>query len=289
VDSIVGGLVSGGLYTLIAQSFVLTFLTTRTLNFAIGEFMAAAAFIGLAAAGWGALPAVAKIGFAVVALGVAGALVHRLLIVPFSDGGQHDVRWLLSTVGVSFILLNLLTNAEGANPRNLGFGRVTAFPSLLGVKVSGQSQVLAGLAVAVTLALVLMTSRTPLGLLMRAVSADPRTASLMGVSPRAVGMLAYGLAMAIAALAGVLWAAEVGVTPGLGSPLLVGAFAVAVIGGLTSFWGPLLGGAVYGVTTQFVSYQAGALWGQVSGLLLVVAVLVLKPEGLLGRRAEVKL
>jgi branched-chain amino acid transport system permease protein len=289
VDAFIGGLVSGGLYALIAQSFVLTFLTTRTLNFAAGEFLAAAAFVALAASGWGVLPAAARIALAVVALGAAGAVVYRLLIVPFADGGEHDVRWLLSTADVSFVVLNLLTNAEGANPQNLGFGRVDAFPNMLGVKLSGQSLLLAGLAVAVTLGLVLMTTRTPLGLFMRAVSADARTASLMGVSPRAVGMLAYALAMGIAALAGVLWAAEVGVTPGLGAPLLVGALAVAVIGGLTSFWGPLVGGAVYGVATQLVSYHIGALWGQVAGLLLVVAVLVLKPQGLVGRRVEVKL
>jgi branched-chain amino acid transport system permease protein len=289
MDVLIGGLVSGGLYALIAQSFVLTFLTTRTLNFAVGEFMAVAAFIALALAGWSWMPGPLKVAIAVVAVGGLGALAYRLLILPFSDGGPHDVRWLLSTVGVSFVLLNLLTNAEGANPQNLGFGRVQEFPSVLGVRLSGQSLLLLGLSVAVTVGLVLMTTRTPLGLLMRAVSADARTASLMGVSPRAIGMLAYGLAMAIAALAGVLWAAEVGVTPGLGAPLLVGAFAVGVIGGLTSFWGPLIGGVVYGVVTQFVSYQVGSLWGQAAGLLLVVAVLVLRPEGIAGRRVEAKL
>ncbi|WP_018635094.1 branched-chain amino acid ABC transporter permease [Parafrankia elaeagni] len=289
MDVVIGGLVSGGLFALVAQSFVLTFLTTRTLNFAVGEFMALAAFIALALAGWGWLPGPLRIAVTVVVLGVLGAVVYRLLVVPFTVGGPHDVRWLLSTVGMSYVLLNLLTNAEGANPQNLGFGRVKAVPTVLGVRLSGQSLLLAGIAIGVTVGLVLLTTRTPLGLYMRAVSADPRTASLMGVSPRAVGMLAYGLATAIAALAGTLWAAEVGVTPGLGSPLLVGALAVGVIGGLTSFWGPLLGGAVYGVTTQFVGYHIDALWGQVAGLLLVVAVLVLRPEGIVGRRVEAKL
>lgn len=289
MDAVIGGVVAGGLYALIAQSFVLTFLTTRTLNFAVGEFMAVAAFIGLALSGWGWLPTAAKMAIAAVALAAAGALVYRLVIVPFSDGGPHDVRWLLSTVGVSFILLNLLLNAEGANPQNLGFGRVDAFPTVLGTRLSGQSLLIAGLAVAVTVGLVIMTTRTPLGLFMRAVSADARTASLMGVSPRGVGMLAYAMAMAIAALAGVLWAAEVGVTPGLGAPLLVGSFAVAVIGGLTSLWGPLVGGLVYGIATQLVSYHVSSLWGHAAGLLLVVAVLVFKPEGLMGRRLEAKL
>ena len=289
MDVVVSGIVSGGIYALIAQSFVLTFLTTRTLNFAVGEFIAVAAFLGLAVAGWGWLPVAGKVALAVIAVAVAGAVFYRLVIVPFSTGGVNDVRWLLGTVGVSFVLLNLLTNGEGANPQNLGFARIDAFPRILGARLSGQSLLLAGLAVVITVGLVLMTTRTPLGSYMRAVSSDARTASLMGVSPRVIGMLAYALAMAIAALAGVLWSAEVGATPGLGGQLLVGSFAVAIIGGLTSLWGPLVAGVIYGVVTQLVSYHVDALSGQVSGLLLVVAVLVFRPEGLMGRRVEAKL
>ena len=72
-------------------------------------------------------------------------------------------------------------------------------------------------------------------------------------------------------------------------PLLVASIAVAIVGGLGSLWGPLVGGALYGVLSQFASYQWGTIWGETAGLLLVIAVLVWKPEGLLGRRTEVKL
>lgn len=288
MDAVVNGLVLGGLYALVGQGLVLTFVTTRTLNFATGEVLALGAFFALAVGSWGWLPTVAQLVVSLLLAGVIGAIVYRLLIVPFSRS-EHDSRWLLSTVGLSYVLLNLLTNGEGASPQRLELIRITGVQPLLGVSVDKQALLIAVLAVLVTLALVAATRWTPGGLLMRAVAEDAETVALMGVSPRMVGAVAFALASAIAAVAGILWGAEVGVTPGLGFNVLVAAFAVAVIGGLTSFWGPLVGGALFGVVVQVGSYEVGALWGQIIGLGLVICVLVVRPEGLLGRRLEAKL
>lgn len=288
MEILVNGLILGGLYALLAQGFVLTFLTTRTLNFAIGEFVAIGGFVALALASWSWLPDVGKLALAVVVTGVLGAICYRLVVEPFSKQGPQDVGWLLSTVGLSFIIQNLLTNSEGAAPQRLDVTHVSGVGEFAGVGFSWQALLIAVLAVLVTFGLVVMTKRTALGLLMRAVSEDSETAALMGVSPRRVGMLAYAIAMGLAGLAGVLWAGEVSLAPDIGAPLLVAAIAVAVIGGLSSFWGPLLGGAIYGVTTQFASYEFGGVWGQIAGLLIVIVVLVVRPEGLIGKRMEVK-
>lgn len=288
MDAVISGLVLGGLFTLVGQSIVLTFVTTRTINFASGEFIAVAAFIGLGLGSWTWLPGPSKVVVAVLAVGVLGALTYRFLVVPFSHG-EHDTRWLLSTVGLSYILVNLLTNAYGANPRRLGFARITEPTTLLGANINPQALLITGLAIVVTLALVAGSKWTSGGLLMRAVAEDAETASLMGVSPRRVGAFAYAGASALAGLAGLLWAAEVGVSSHIGLPILVSAFAVAVIGGLTSFWGPLVGGAIYAVVVQIAAYEIGSLWGSIIGLFLVIAVLVVRPEGLMGRRMEAKL
>lgn len=288
MDAVITGLVLAGLYALVAQGLVLTYITTKTLNFASGEFLAVGAFIALGVGSWSWLPTAGKVALAVLGAGVVGAVTYRLIIVPFSRS-DHDSRWLLSTVGLSYVLLNLFTNAEGASPQKLGFARAAGSQDVLGVSVNKQSLLIAVIAVVVTLLLVAGARWTPGGLLMRAVAEDAQTVSLMGVSPRLVGAGAYALASAIAGLAGVMWAAEIGVTPGLGVRVLVSAFAVAIIGGLTSLWGPLLGGALFAVVVQISSRELGALWGDVGGLLLVIAVLVFRPEGLLGRRVEAKL
>lgn len=288
MDAVVNGLVLGGLYALVGQGLVLTYVTTRTLNFATGEFMALGAFAAIAVGSWQWLPAAGQLALCVLAVGLLGAVAYRLLIVPFSRN-EHDSRWLLSTVGLSFVLGNLLTHGEGASPQRVDLVNLDGTQSLLGVTVNRQSLLIAVIAVVVTILLVVGARRTAGGLLMRAVAEDAETVSLMGVSPRIVGAVAFAIATALAGLGGILWASEVGATPGLGFNILVSAFAVAVIGGLTSFWGPLLGGALYAVVVQVSAYEIGALWGQVVGLLLVIAVLVVRPEGLLGRRMEAKL
>lgn len=289
MEPVIIGLVLGGLYALLGQAFVLTFVTTRTLNFALGEFVALGAFATLAVASWSWLPTAGRVAVGFVAAGLVGALVYRYLILPFTTQGEHDVRWLLSTVAVSFVMLDLITNVEGPAPQRSDTARVSGSVDILGAGVSKQQLLLAGAAVVISLLLIVVTKRTPMGLVMRAVSQDPETASLMGVSPRAVGMGSYFVAMGLAGLAGVMYAATVGASPVMGEPLLVASIAVAIVGGLGSLWGPLLGGALYGVLSQVASYQWGSIWGETAGLLLVIAVLVWKPEGLLGRRTEVKL
>jgi branched-subunit amino acid ABC-type transport system permease component len=289
MDALVLGLVLGGLYALLAQSFVLTFITTKTLNFAVGEFVALGAFVVLAVAGWSWMPDVAKLAVGVLVAGLVGALAYRWLVLPFMTEGEHDVRWLLSTVALSFVMLNLITNVQGPSPQRSETARLAGSVDVLGAGVSRQQLLIAVLAVVVTVLLVVASKRTPAGLVMRAVSQDPETTSLMGVSPRLVGMVTYAVAMGIAALTGTLYAATVGASPVMGAPLLVASIAVAVVGGLSSLWGPLLGGALYGVLSEFASYEFGAIWGETAGLLLVIAVLVWRPQGLLGRRMEVKL
>lgn len=289
MDAVVLGLVLGGLYALLAQSFVLTFITTKTLNFAVGEFVALGAFAVLAVAGWPWLPDVGKLALGVVVAALAGALGYRFLVLPFMTEGEHDVRWLLSTVALSFVMLNLITNVEGPSPQRSETARLSGSVDVLGAGVSKQQLLIAVLAVVVTVLLVVASRKTPAGLVMRAVSQDPETTSLMGVSPRLVGMVTYAVAMGIAALTGALYAATVGASPVMGAPLLVASIAVAVVGGLSSLWGPLLGGALYGVLSEVASYEFGAIWGETAGLLLVIAVLVWRPQGLLGRRMEVKL
>jgi len=288
MDAIISGLVLGGLYALIAQGFVLTFVATRTLNFAAGDLMALAAFLALWLGSTGWSPPALSFALVVVVLGVLGSLVYLFVIRKFSDQGGHDTRWLLTTIGLSIILLNLLQNSQGELPRALGYGRIGGYADILGVRVPAQSLLIAMVALAISLTLWFVSTRTMWGLRMRAVSEDSSTAALMGISPRRIALGAYGLATAITGAAAMLWGAEVGVSVHLGAPLLIGSFAVAVIGGLTSIPGVIVGGIVYGVATQVSSYQLGPIWGEISGLFLVVAVLVVKPEGLLGRRMEVK-
>jgi branched-chain amino acid transport system permease protein len=282
VAALLSGLVLGGLYALVALGFVLTFMTTRTLNFALGEFISAAGFLVLGLSAMLSAPTAVIIAAAVITAGAAGAVVERWIVRPFAQS-EHDVRWLLTTVGLSLLMLNLLQNSQGAATRALNVATVGGYVTIGSVRVGRQGLMIALLALAVTFALLWTTRRTTIGAIVRAVSEDRETVSLMGVNPTLVASGAYVLAMGIVALAGVLWGAQVGVSLELGSALLVAGFAAAIMGGLDSLVGPLVGGVLYGVTTQVTAFYAGTTMGSVAGLLLVVLILAVRPQGIFGR------
>jgi branched-chain amino acid transport system permease protein len=282
VAALASGLVLGGLYALVALGFVLTFMTTRTLNFALGEFISAAGFLVIGLSALFSVPTAVIVAAAVVTAGAAGAVVERWIVRPFAKS-EHDVRWLLTTVGLSLLMLNLLQNSQGAATRALGVANLGGFIAVGPIRMGRQALMIAVLALVVTGVLVWVARRTTIGAIVRAVAQDRETVSLMGVNPTVIASGSYVLAMSIAAMAGVLWSAQVGVSIGLGSSLLVAGFAAAIMGGLDSLIGPIIGGMLYGVTTQVTAFYAGTTMGSVAGLLLLVLILAVRPQGIFGR------
>ncbi|MBC9734316.1 branched-chain amino acid ABC transporter permease [Nocardioides marmotae] len=281
MDSVLVGITIGGLYGLVALAFVLTFQTTRTLNFALGEFITAGGFVFLAIVALD-LPAWAALALTLVLVGLMGSAVERFVVRPFNSG-PHDIRWLLTTAGLSLIMLDLLRNAKGAGTQAVNGIGLDGFATVAGVRVSAQLLLTLVLAVAVTLALTWFTQRTRLGTIFRAVAEDRETSALMGLNPGLVALGAYAMAMGIAALAGVMYSAEVGLSISTGQSLLVAGFATAILGGLDSIPGALLGGLIYGVTTVVATDWLGSAVGGVIGLVVTVVVLAVRPQGLLGR------
>ncbi len=281
MDSIVVGITLGGLYGLIALAFVITFQTTRTLNFALGEFVTAGGFLFLALVGLD-VPGWVSLVLAVTLIGMLGAAVERFVVRPFNSG-IHDIRWLLTTAGLSLIMLDLLRNSQGAGTRAIDEIGFDGFVSVVGTRVSAQSLLMFALAIVVTAALTWFTQRTRAGTVFRAVAEDRETAALMGLNPGMVALGAYALAMAIAAAAGILYSAEVGLSVSTGQSLLVAGFAAAILGGLDSIPGALLGGVIYGLVTVAATAWFGAAVGGVTGLVVTVLVLAVRPQGLLGR------
>lgn len=281
MDSVLVGITIGGLYGLVALAFVLTFQTTRTLNFALGEFITAGGFVFLAIVALD-LPVWAALALTLVLIGLMGSAVERFVVRPFNSG-PHDIRWLLTTAGLSLIMLDVLRNSQGAGTEAVDGIGLEGFATVAGARVSAQLLLTLALAVAVTLALTWFTQRTRLGTIFRAVAEDRETSALMGLNPGVVALGAYAMAMAVAALAGVMYSAEVGLSISTGQSLLVAGFATAILGGLDSIPGALLGGLIFGVTTVVATDWFGTAVGGVIGLVLTVVVLAVRPQGLLGR------
>jgi branched-chain amino acid transport system permease protein len=282
-----GGMALGSIYALVALGFSITWVTTRTLNFAQGELVMLGAMLGVAlhaASGW-PLPLAGAVTVALVA--AVGVVLQRVAVAPFAKG-ETAIGWILSTVAVSIALRNL---AE------LVWGReALAFPSPLGdrlvelgpVRLAPQQLLILASLVAVVAGLSVFLSRSVWGKALVAVAQNRTAAALAGIPPAAVAALAYGISAALAALAGLLVAPVTFASATMGLSLVVKSFAVAVIGGLGSLRGVVVAGLAFGAVEALVARYLGPEFRDIFGLLLIVAVLAVRPTGLFGRPEVVK-
>jgi len=288
VQIFVYGLTVGSVLALVALGYSLVFATSRVVNFAQGSMLVVGGFVAFAVvrAGvpvWFALPIATAIG------GLVGVVVHVTAIRPL---GRFDpatsVGWILTTFSASLIALDLIKITIGAEPR--------AIPSLLNSIGGWQGSLVSGIPVGpndlliVFSALALMVvgeivqTKTMSGRALRAVSQDPGAASLMGINTNRVVMVSFAVAGALGAFAAVLLAPRLFVKFDNGLLLGIQAFVAAVIGGLGSTRGAVLGGYVLGFvggTLRVVSSNGG----QIEPLVIFVVfllVLVVRPNGLLG-------
>ena len=279
---ILGGLTSGALYALVALGIVLVYKATGTINFAHGEFVMISGFLAYTLYVIVGLPYLASILGAVVLGFVLGALAERIAFRPLMRANM--VSLVLATVGVSFILKGTGRMLWG------GRGDYLTFPPLLPpdpiiigdiILVPQQLVVLAG-AAAVMVAFALFFRLTRVGKTMQATADNPKAARLVGVKVEQVHMLAFGVGAAVAGAAAALMAPITLLYPDIGFGLFIKGFAAAVLGGLNSMGGALLGGLIIGVVESLAGGYIATSFLEVSAFVVIMITLIVKPSGLLG-------
>src|SRR5262245_1891703 len=270
------------MYGLVALGYHITWATSRTMNFSQGHAVMAGAVIAYGlhvAAGWPLAPALAVTA---AACALFGLVVERIAVRPFFRAASPV--WLLSTIACGIIAENVAMLLFGKDAR--------AFPSalaarpvfVLGAGVYPLELVVPLAGLALMGAVQLLYHRTLYGKQLKAVAFNAEAAGLMGISiPRAV-MTAYALSALLAGVAGVLLAPLLNVAPTMGTLIGLKAFAVAIIGGLTSAAGIVVAGLLYGLVESFVAGYVSTAAREIVGFALVVAMLVIRPWGLLGAR-----
>jgi branched-chain amino acid transport system permease protein len=279
IDTLVQGLLLGGLYCLFALGQSLMFGVMRLTNTAQGDFIVLAAFGAIALASVAALhPALVALALVPVAFALGYALQRFVLNGTL---GRDPLPSLVVTFGLAIVIQNGLLELFSADPRSLdsrGLSiRSVALPGDLIVGVL--PLVTFAVALAATVALQGLFGRTALGRAFRAVSDDRETAELMGLHAGRVYALATAIAFVLILAAGVLQAMRTTVSPSDGPLLLLFAFEAVIIGGMGSFWGTFVGAMVLGLTQQ-VGFRLDPGWGIWFGHLVFLAVLVLRPQGL---------
>jgi branched-chain amino acid transport system permease protein len=280
LSQVLSGLATGGLYASIALALVMIYQATHHVNFAQGELAMFSAFIAwtLMQAGfayWAAFSLTLALSFA------AGVVIERIIIRPIEDKPVLTV--VVVFVGLLFILNSVAGWIYGYD--------IKSFPSPFPTDAWFASGYMSAHEVGmitvtlVMLALVFAFFRfTPLGLAMRAVAQNPVSSQLVGIRNGWILALGWGLASIIGAVAGMMAAPIVYLDPNMMSGILLYAFAAALLGGLTSPLGAVVGGFVVGVLENLAgAYLVGTEIKLSVALVIIVGVLLLKPSGLFGR------
>jgi branched-chain amino acid transport system permease protein len=284
IDTVVQGVLLGGLYALFAAGLSLVFGIMRLVNLAHGDMIIFAAFgILLITGSLGLNPFLAALIAAPVMFALGWALqrfvLNRVL-------GRDILPPLLVTFGLSVALQNGLLEAFSADSQRIPAGPLESASVDLGIVTVGWMPLLTfATAVAVIIGLNQIFYRTAIGRAFRATSDDPVTASLMGISPKSVFAIATGLAMVVVTIAALYLGMRANFDPSIGPARLIYAFEAVIIGGLGSLWGTLAGGIIIGVA-QTLGAAINPEWQILAGHIAFLVVLLLRPRGLFPRAVD---
>ena len=280
VHVIVSGLATGSIYALMALSLVIIYNATRTLNFAQGEMLMISTFVGWAAQRVFGLPLGVTLLVAVVAAALLAWVVERIVIRRSIAATHWDV--LIITLGLSLMLRAgaglVWTHDEFPFPSFFGTRPLTLGP----VRLAPVSLGIIGASLALMAALYALFTWTRLGRAMRAVAQNQRAARLMGISVERVYSRAWILAAVVGAVAGVLVAPVVFLSSKMGL-IVINGFTAAVIGGFGSMPGAVVGGMLLGVIENLAPLYLPSGIRYSVPFLVLIAILLVRPAGLLGR------
>jgi branched-chain amino acid transport system permease protein len=280
VQLVVSGLALGSMYGLVALGYHITWATSRTMNFSQGHAVMAGAVVGYVVWVVGGWPFPLALAATMLATACFGVLIERVAVRPFFRAASP--AWLLSTIACGIIAENVAMLAFGKDARAFP-SPLTRRPVLFGGAGFYPQEILVPMVGLLLMTLVeLFYHRTPYGKQLKAVAWNPEAAGLMGIHvPRAV-MTAYAVSALLAGVAGILLAPIINVAPTMGTLIGLKAFAVAIIGGLTSAPGIVVAGFGYGLVESFVAGYVSTGAREIVGFALVIVVLVVRPWGLLG-------
>jgi branched-chain amino acid transport system permease protein len=282
VNAVVQGVLLGGQYALLACGLSFMFGVMRIVNLAHGTIAVSAAYLAYWLSGSVGLPTVVALVLTIPVFAGIGYLLQRGLFNRALSEGELEP--LLVSFGLSIVVVNLLQEGFSADSRHISAGSLeTASLKVTDdISVGWFSLLILLLAVLVIAGIELFLRRSAPGRAMRATSDDPETARVMGINNAHMYGLATAIAIATVALAGVVIGMSTLFTPGYGDLVLIFAFEAVIIGGLGSLWGTLAGAVVLGVA-QTVGAQVDPAWGILAGHVAFLAVLLVRPQGLMSR------
>jgi branched-subunit amino acid ABC-type transport system permease component len=281
LQAVVNGLVSGALLAVPAIGFTAMFAVLRFPNFSVSGIATLGAFAGYLAYGAG-LQMVGSLAVAFAVAGAAGLFFDKTAHLPLVKQGALPAA--IASIATGLILENLVRLSFGNEPR--GYDRPIARDIRFDdIRVSPQQLETMGLAVVIMLAVFAALAFTRIGKAMRASADNPELAALKGIRPQRVATLASFVGMGLVGVGGMLLGLDSSIDPLTGTRILLSLFAAAVLGGLGSAPGAVLGAFLIGIAEELSVLAVGSPYRAAVGFVAILVMLTVRPRGLLGERA----
>ncbi len=283
---LVGGIAVGCIYALIGLGYSLIYSASALMSFVQGEIFMLGAYVAYTIYVSFQVPFVLAVLLAIGIMFVFGILLQRGMISPLLKRGAQQIHIVLATIGLSIFLKNFAMIVWGSDVKN--------FPSALGedpvryagISISPQQVAIVIVTIACMIGLHLFMSRTKMGTSLRAAAQDPMAAGVMGINvPLTVG-IAWALAAALSAVAGILLAPIYGVYPKMGAILSTKGFAAAVLGGYGNMYGAIIGGLIFGVVETMAAGYISSAFKDIISFGVLILVLFVMPHGILKVKAD---
>ena len=288
LQQLLNGVGSGAIYASLGLALVLIYRTTNIANFAQGEMATFSAFLAWQLNNWGLPMAWAILGAVLLSI-VLGAVVYVAVVRPVQY--KDEMTIIIVTLGL-FLAFN---SANGAIWGFMQKALSSPFPNqawtIGSLRISAELVGFVFVLTAIAAGMFLLFQRTRLGIALRAAASNAESAKLVGIRFTLMMTVGWGMAAALGAVSGVLVAPRLTLDPNMMGVVIIYAFAAAVVGGLGSYLGAVVGGAVVGVSQSLSTAYLPSLGADLQiivPLLLIVAVLIAKPEGLFGKAVVVR-
>ncbi len=287
LQQLINGLALGSVYALLALGYTMVYGIIQLINFAHGEIYMIGAFAGFYSASTLRLPLIPTLLIAMVVSALAGIIIEKIAYKPLRNSPR--ITLLITAIGVSLFLQNAMRISVGSNPK--------PFPDLINagsinigsIQIEWKTILMFAISAFLVVLLQFIVYKTKIGKAMRASSQDMEAASLMGINVNNTISFTFAIGSALAGIAGVLVAISYpSITPYMGVMPGLKAFVAAVLGGIGSIPGALVGGIAIGLLETFSKAYISTNFSDAIVFAVLIIILLIKPSGLLGKKTNVK-
>jgi neutral amino acid transport system permease protein len=279
----VNGLISGSYFALGAAGLTLVYGVLKLIHFAHGDFLTFGAYVAFVVTGGVLdLPIVVATLVAVAATAALGLALEGIMWRPMRRRGAGMFQLVLMALGLAFVIRNTIQLVAGSEQRSLGLNVTDSF-ELAGLRIGRTELAVVTVGFSVLLTLGVMLKFSSLGKQIRALSDNPELAETTGIDTGRIIIITWVLAGGLAGLAGVLYAGALGsMNPNLGFAIVLSLFAAVIVGGIGNAYGALAGGVLIGVIQEWSTLVVDASLKVAVGFGVLIAVLILRPQGIFG-------